>query len=102
MNKNSSVKLEKIIKRNERIENFDSDKIYRAILKAGKATKEFDESIAKTLTIRSINMAEKILRILKDPVLLNRMKKQASLSIGASFALSRMLEETEALYRKVI
>ncbi|NGX63059.1 MAG: Anaerobic ribonucleoside-triphosphate reductase [Candidatus Anoxychlamydiales bacterium] len=62
MNKNSSVKLEKIIKRNERIENFDSDKIYRAILKAGKATKEFDESIAKTLTIRSINMAEKILK----------------------------------------
>jgi len=60
--KNTSVKkLEKIIKRNERIDDFDSDKIYRAILKAGKATKEFDESIARTLTIRSVHLAEKIL-----------------------------------------
>jgi ribonucleoside-triphosphate reductase (formate) len=54
-------KIDKIIKRNGRVDNFDSDKIYKAILKSGKATKEFDDSIAKTLTIKAICMAEKIL-----------------------------------------
>ena len=61
MKKNNTKSFEKIIKRNERIDDFDSDKIYKAILKAGKATKEFDESIAKTLTIRAISIAEKML-----------------------------------------
>ena len=61
MKKNNTKSFDKIIKRNERIDDFDSDKIYKAILKAGKATKEFDESIAKTLTIRAISIAEKML-----------------------------------------
>ncbi|OGN61467.1 MAG: ribonucleoside triphosphate reductase [Chlamydiae bacterium RIFCSPHIGHO2_12_FULL_27_8] len=54
--------LDKIIKRNGKIADFDSQKIFSAILKAGKATKEFDESIAKTLTIRVIQLAEKIIK----------------------------------------
>jgi ribonucleoside-triphosphate reductase (formate) len=62
MKKNNIKKIEKIIKRNERIDDFDADKIYKAILKAGKATKEFDESIAKTLTIRAINLVEKMFK----------------------------------------
>jgi len=60
MKQAAKKKLEKIIKRNGRVDDFDSKKIYKAILKAGKATKEFDESIAKTLTIRVIDFAEKM------------------------------------------
>ncbi|MFA6119134.1 MAG: ribonucleoside triphosphate reductase [Parachlamydiales bacterium] len=62
MKDNNKNKLEKIIKRNGRVDDFDFNKIYKAILKAGKATKEFDESIAKTLTIRAVSLAEKILK----------------------------------------
>jgi ribonucleoside-triphosphate reductase len=62
MKQNNTQKLEKIIKRNERVDDFDADKVYAAILRAGKATKEFDESIAKTLTIRAIGLAEKIFK----------------------------------------
>ncbi len=61
MKKEKFKYFEKIIKRNGRIDDFDSDKIFKAILKAGKATKEFDESIAKTLTIRAISLAQKML-----------------------------------------
>ncbi len=55
-------KLDKIIKRNGQIVIFDAAKITKAIAKAGKASKEFTEDIAKTLTIRVMQLAEKIVK----------------------------------------
>ncbi len=46
--------------------------------------------------------ARKVLKILSEPSLLNKMKKEARLSIDDSFGLNRMVEETENLYRRLI
>jgi ribonucleoside-triphosphate reductase (formate) len=51
-------KKNKIRKRNGKIVDFDSFKITRAITKAGKETEEFGEDVAKTLTIRVLQLAE--------------------------------------------
>ncbi|NGX56579.1 MAG: Anaerobic ribonucleoside-triphosphate reductase [Candidatus Anoxychlamydiales bacterium] len=52
--------LNKIIKRNGHIVIFDANKITKAIAKAGKATKEFSEDIAKTLMIKVLKLSQKI------------------------------------------
>ena len=54
-----------IIKRNGTKEKFQPAKITAALLRAGEATEEFDEEIAKKLTLRVISFAETILE--KDP-----------------------------------
>ncbi len=46
--------------------------------------------------------AEKVLRILRDPVSFNNMKAQASLSIDESFGVDRMVSEIENLYRRSV
>jgi ribonucleoside-triphosphate reductase (formate) len=51
----------KIVKRNGTVVDFDSLKITRAIIKAGEATGEFGEEIAKNLTIRVINIAHQLI-----------------------------------------
>lgn len=48
-----------IKKRDGRISEFDAEKITNAIAKAGAATGEFDCHIAKRLTIKVLNLAEK-------------------------------------------
>lgn len=48
----------KIRKRNGKIVDFDANKITTAITKAGKETGEFTEDVAKTLTIRVLQLAE--------------------------------------------
>ena len=53
-------KFKKIVKRNGRIVDFDGSKIQKALIRAGKATKEFDESIAKTLAIKVLQLAESL------------------------------------------
>ena len=53
--------FEKIIKRDGRIQNFDSSKICQAITKAGYATGEFGEEIAQRLTIRVLNLASQLI-----------------------------------------
>ncbi len=50
--------FQKIVKRNQEVVSFDSQKIQQAILKAGEATKEFYEPTAKKLTMRVVSMAD--------------------------------------------
>jgi anaerobic ribonucleoside-triphosphate reductase len=50
----------KIRKRDGRLVRFDASKITSAIAKAGAATGEFDEKVAKRLTIRVLNLSEKL------------------------------------------
>jgi ribonucleoside-triphosphate reductase len=50
----------KIKKRDGRLLKFNAEKITNAIAKAGAASGEFDHSVAKTLTIRVLSLAEKI------------------------------------------
>ena len=50
----------KIKKRDGRLLKFNAEKIISAIAKAGAASGEFDHAVAKTLTIRVLNLAEKI------------------------------------------
>jgi ribonucleoside-triphosphate reductase len=54
----STSKKMKIRKRNGKIVDFDASKITTAISKAGKETGEFTEDVAKTLTIRVLQLAE--------------------------------------------
>lgn len=51
---------EKIKKRDGRLVKFNAEKITNAIAKAGGATGEFDGIIAKKLTIKVLNLAEKL------------------------------------------
>jgi len=50
-----------IEKRDGTIVPFEAGKITKAIAKAGKATGEFDEKVAKRLTIRALNLAQQAL-----------------------------------------
>jgi len=50
----------KIRKRDGRLDRFDAGKITAAIAKAGAATGEFGEDVAKKLTIKVLSMAEKL------------------------------------------
>ena len=50
----------KIKKRDGRLVKFNAEKITNAIAKAGAATGEFDLSVSKMLTIRVLNLAEKV------------------------------------------
>jgi len=50
--------FKKIRKRDGRIVKFNPQKITSAILKAGQATGEFDEKIAKKLTLKILNLAQ--------------------------------------------
>ncbi|MCI5143804.1 MAG: ribonucleoside triphosphate reductase, partial [Candidatus Electrothrix sp. ATG1] len=50
-----------IRKRDQRSEPFDAAKITAALLKAGQATKEFDEPEARRLTVRVLSMAQMML-----------------------------------------
>lgn len=51
---------EKIRKRDGRLVKFNAEKITNAIAKAGAATGEFDEKVARKLTIKVLNLAEKL------------------------------------------
>jgi len=50
----------KIRKRDGRLVKFDAAKITDAITKAGEATGEFDQKVARRLTIRVLNLSEKL------------------------------------------
>ncbi len=50
----------KIRKRDGRLVKFNAEKITNAIARAGEATGEFDEKAARKLTIRVLNLAEKL------------------------------------------
>ena len=50
----------KIKKRDGRLVKFNAEKITNAIAKAGAATGEFDTAVSKMLTIRVLNLAEKV------------------------------------------
>jgi len=50
----------KIRKRDGRLVKFNAEKITNAIAKAGTATGEFDEKVARKLTIRVLNLAERL------------------------------------------
>jgi len=52
---------ESIQKRDGRLVPFDASKITTAIAKAGAATGEFDEKMARRLTVRVLNRAEDLL-----------------------------------------
>jgi ribonucleoside-triphosphate reductase len=53
-------RLNKIIKRNGQSVTFDANKITNAIIKASNATKEFSIDIAKTLTIKTLKIAQNL------------------------------------------
>jgi ribonucleoside-triphosphate reductase (formate) len=55
--------FKKIKKRDGQIVFFDSKKITNAIANAGKVTKEFDDSVAKTLTIRVLQLMQNAITI---------------------------------------
>lgn len=46
-------------------------------------------------------ISEQVIKLLKDPQLLNNMRKEAVLSIDDSFELERMIKETESLYERL-
>jgi len=50
-----------IKKRDNQIVKFEAEKITQAILKAGKATGEFDKSIARKLSLQVINLAQQVI-----------------------------------------
>lgn len=52
--------LTRIRKRDGRLVKFNAEKVTNALLKAGAATGEFDEKVAKRLTIRVVNIAAQI------------------------------------------
>ena len=52
------TKFTQIRKRDGRLAVFDASKIKSAIFRAGRATEEFDESIAEKLTIRVLSLAQ--------------------------------------------
>lgn len=54
------VSFEKIKKRNGQIVDFDSSKITRAILEAGKASGEFADREAKKLTLRVLTLVKEM------------------------------------------
>lgn len=58
----SAKTLTKIIKRNGNTEPFDPYKITRAIFKAGEATGEFEEEMARKLTIRVLNLVHQLMK----------------------------------------
>lgn len=60
--KGERVVFEKIRKRDGRIVDFDSERITRAIGKAGEATGEFGEDTARKLTLRVLNLAQQTIR----------------------------------------
>jgi len=51
-------KFSKVVKRDGRIAEFDASKITNAILKAGRATGEFDKEVAEKLTLRVLNLLQ--------------------------------------------
>lgn len=51
----------KIEKRDRTIVPFDAQKITNAVAKAGKATGEFEEKVAKRLTVRILNLAQQVI-----------------------------------------
>jgi len=57
---NSPIFFDKIIKRDGRVVPFASSKITNAILKAGRATGEFQEVEARRLTIRVLTLAQTV------------------------------------------
>ncbi|MBN2480071.1 MAG: ribonucleoside triphosphate reductase [Parachlamydiales bacterium] len=58
--KKEDTSFKKIVKRNGRVVDFDANKIINALIKAGKASKEFDESIAKTLAIKVLQLSQQL------------------------------------------
>lgn len=55
-----AAKFKNIVKRDGRVVEFDATKITNAILKAGQATGEFGEDVARTLTIKVLNLAQQL------------------------------------------
>lgn len=53
--------FKRIRKRDNRIVKFDAQKITEAIAKAGKATGEFDEKIARMMTLKVLSLAEQLI-----------------------------------------
>ena len=54
----SATPFKKVRKRDGRLAEFDIEKITRAIARAGAATGEFSESVARGLTLRVLNLAQ--------------------------------------------
>ncbi len=54
--------FKKIIKRKGIEENFDSQKITAALVKAGKATEEFDQRLGEKLTLRVLSLAQSMIK----------------------------------------
>ncbi len=54
--------FQKIKKRDGRLEKFDSEKITKAMIRAGAATGEFDEKAANRLTVKVLNIAEETMK----------------------------------------
>ena len=53
--------FKRIRKRDNRIVKFDAKKITDAIAKAGKATGEFDDKIARMITLKVLSLAEQLI-----------------------------------------
>ncbi len=95
--------FEVIRKRDGRIVPFDLKRIENAICKAGRATGEFDEEVAKKLTLRVVNLAhdiignktpsvEEIQDIVEDVLLMSPYKKTAKAYIIYRDQHARMRE----------
>ncbi len=74
--------MEKIIKRDGQIVEFNAEKITNAIEKAGTATREFDKNTAKTLTEKVIELASHMLN-----------SKQENLKLSSVEEIQDMVEE---------
>lgn len=88
VNNSSTLRFTQIQKRDGRLVPFDARKIESAILKAGRATGEFGEAIAKKMTVRILSLAQMTLsnglptvekiQDLVEEVLLNSLFKQTA------------------------
>jgi ribonucleoside-triphosphate reductase len=54
--------MDKVVKRDGKLVEFNSEKITNAIEKAGIATKEFDKNTAKTLTQKVMQLAQEMMK----------------------------------------
>lgn len=57
----NTLHFKKIVKRNGEVVDFNTDKIVKAIEKAGKASGEFDYEMSVKLTLRVLNLAQQLL-----------------------------------------
>ncbi len=88
--------IKEVIKRNGSTTDFDIQKIFNAILKAGESTKEFDEDIARMLCLKTVNLVQQ-LHIDKTPSVENIQDCVEEILLNSTF---RKTAKAYIIYRE--